>query len=209
MNLRFVVLLALFLQGCAIAPVGTDLTGRTYGSGSFYASGGYSTNLLPDFKAGVGAAKDLDIWVQTDILTLGLGAKYSIINQELGFSMAVAGGIGWSSGTDYYYFAPVFSYKTEKNEPYFAPRFNFVDVDSDYADDFYDDIADNKVGPVILAPIDFPYVQLALGNRFWASERMYIGLEASVFIENQSAYDFKNNFAATAFIGGFMPSSNK
>lgn len=98
------------LSACAFGPLVTHETARTVGKGHHEVLGGYGNSGYV-IKWNAGITDDIDIGLQLESLSLGIRGKYAFINNERGFSVAAAAGIGSSIGGSHYYGDLLASYK--------------------------------------------------------------------------------------------------
>lgn len=80
-----------------MGPLVSHETARTLGHGNKKLLGGFGSGGFV-VKFNYGARDNLDLGVQLENCSLGLRAKYSLLNSSHGWSYVVAGGLGTSVG---------------------------------------------------------------------------------------------------------------
>jgi len=165
----FVLFLA---SACALAPVSSNFTGRSLGSGKVGLDGGavLAGSGLIAGRLTVGVGPNLDFGAQYDTLSAGLFAKYSLINSGTGFSLAGFVGGGKTIGGQYIYAGPAVSLKFGGIEPYFVGRYNWVHYGETKSSGGFD-----------IEEGDYSYLQFTGGAVFWFSRAFGIQAEASYF----------------------------
>lgn len=194
MNSHFRILIcALFLlfTSC-VGPMVSQETARTVGDQNIELSGGYGLMGFA-FKASYGLTKDLDLGLQWEMLSIGIRAKYAIINnREGGFSLATALGTGYSFGGTHYYGDVMASYLTGRWEPYFTGRVTRVKIDAQ-------DFRDEDTGDTMFT-IDrdkFTYGLALVGTRYWFNNNCFMSAEAGATFPISSGYRVDNGFIIT------------
>ncbi len=172
---------ALFLAGCAVAPLSMHTTARTNGKGNSMLSVGSTigvatTSWVPSVRYSIGLTDDFDVGFQYEVVEYGASAKYRLAGHgDEGFAFAALGGTGLSFSSGYYFFAgPVVSYKTGIFEPYFVERFNYVHYSQV-------DVNVGDVGSIHVDPGNYTYFQHTLGFFLWPLDWLGFGAEASAF----------------------------
>jgi hypothetical protein len=166
----------LLLNACAFGPLVTHETARTVGENRHELLGGYG-NVGYMVKWSYGVTKDIDLGFQIESMSIGLRGKYAFINNERGFSLAAAAGVGNSIGGSHYYGDLMTSYKAAWWEPYL--NFRYVRVKTDPIE-----VRDKDNGPLdfTINSLEYSYGQLFFGNRFWMTENWILSVEASSIV---------------------------
>lgn len=174
----------LFLSSCAVAPLSLNETARSTGAGKHAVSASHGSTELA-FKWNYGLTKNFDIGVQLENFSQGVRAKYSLLNQAEGSSLAVAAGSGISMGGHHYYLDAIYSARASWFEPYLAYRFVWINTDKS---EFKNDDTDHVI--LKLDADHFQYGQFFLGTRFHLSKTFFASIEISSL---QSMNDAKMN----------------
>jgi len=167
------VLVLMLASACALAPISSNFTGRSLGSGTVGLDGGAVVAGSGMFAArlAIGLGPNLDFGAQYDTLSAGLFAKYSLINnRDSGFSLAGFAGGGVAVNGYYIYGGPSLSFKAGIFEPYFVGRFNWVHYGENKSSSGFDITAG-----------DFNYLQFTAGSVLWFSRAVGINAEISYF----------------------------
>jgi len=167
------VLALCLASACALAPVSTNFTGRSLGSGKVGLDGGAVAAGSGIFygRLAVGLGPNMDFGAQYDMLSAGLFAKYSIINNRAsGFSLAGFGGAGIAVNGYYVYGGPALSFKAGMIEPYFAARINWVHYGENKSSSGFD-----------ISAGDYSYLQFTAGSVLWFSQAVGLNAEFSYF----------------------------
>ncbi len=144
MRISWIFLMSFLLSGCAIGPLVSHETARTVGKSNHELIGGYGSAGYV-LKWNVGLTENLDFGVHWEFLSIGIRAKYALVNgNNNGLSLAIAGGIGESIGGSHYYGDLMASYLSGKWEPYGTLR--VVHVKNDPVE-----FRDKDTGPWIFA----------------------------------------------------------
>jgi hypothetical protein len=168
------------------------MTAKSLDEGQWSFNGGASFPLegagsfLPDIRLSYGLTNSFDIWIRTDILSYGLGVKYSLefLQDSIGFIPAFYAGIGGGISS-YRYVGIINSFRYYSFEPYLSIRYNYIDVNEDLINETTNEISneiwgDNSNDSTVVENLDFTYMQLNIGSRFWINENFYWGIEGSV-----------------------------
>lgn len=169
------LLLLLALTSCAIGPLALNETARSTGAGHHALSASFGSTDYA-LKWNYGLSQNLDIGVQVENLSQGIRAKYSLLNQSEGSSVAIAGGTGLSMGGNHHYLDAIYSTRANWFEPYLAYRFMWVNSDSK---EFKSSDTDEKI--LRIDRDNYRYGQFFLGTRLNFSENFYGSIELSSF----------------------------
>ncbi len=169
----FLLFASLMFSGCAMGPLVSHETARTLGHGNKEILGGYgSAGYLVKFN--YGASDNLDVGVQLESYSMGLRAKYSLLNSSQGWSYAIAGGLGASVGGTHYYGDLMASYLNKAWEPYGTVRFVHIVTDPM-------EFKDENTGDVdfTVSSTRYNYGQFMLGTRYHFNNRWMASAELS------------------------------
>lgn len=184
----------LVLSGCAFGPLVSSESARTVGAGRKELVAGYG-QLGPVFKFDYGLKSNWDVGFQGELLSVGVRTKYAFVNnQEKGFSLAGALGIGKSIDGSHAYADVMGSYLSGAWEPYLTGRFVHVKTDPSELLDVITHVLDLRV-----ESSEYNYAQTMLGLRYWMSEHWMLTAEASSLVALSGG-----SFKATPFATGTL-----
>ena len=167
------LLFTLATVGC-VGPLVVDETARTVGhrNSEVVLGAGQAGGVL---KYTYGLADSLDFGLQLEAQATGLRLKYAVLNQrEVGFSAALAGGVGYSAGGSHVYGDLMASYLFGTFEPY--ATFRYVRVTTD-PQEFKDHETHQTY--FTLPSAEFQYGQAILGTRLWFNPHWLASVEAA------------------------------
>jgi hypothetical protein len=171
------LLLFLLLSSCAVGPLTHHETARTVGDTHHEISAGLSP-AGHALKWNYGATHNIDFGLQIESFSAGGRVKWAIRNRPLhGLSVALAFGSGLSIGGRHSYLDLTTSYSGLKwGEPYLSARATML-LQSTLVTGSY------STGNIqfTASATTYQYVQYFVGNRFWISDRYYLGIEGSTF----------------------------
>jgi len=186
MNSKLLLLIfVITLSSCSLAPVVSEKTARSLGGGNWETNVGLSPALNLTVGRGFGDNFDLHVSVESQIVSLvDVGAKYAILNNREGLSLAVFGGafsdVANSSG---YYAGPILSYKSGWFELYTLSKYNNVTWKADESTENDDSVFDFK----LTEDQTFNYWQAVVGMNLWFADGFGINVNGKkLFIENSS-----------------------
>lgn len=174
-----VAMIMLITAGQTLAgPLNTSMTARSNQQGHW----GLDTGIIgthhlygavsPYVRGGYGLTENLDVGVEAEAYTFllvplaiaaGPWAKYSLLSQDTGLSVALEAGMGGAAVTfapdevavAYAYAGPVASYKFKYAEPYISVQ---------------------AVG--VTGYVDYSAVKTSVGNTFWINDKVGLGINA-------------------------------
>lgn len=188
-------LFSVFLSGCAVGPLVSHETARTVGSSKHEVIGGYGQAGFV-IKWNYGLTENLDFGLHWESLSVGVRAKYALINNNSGWSLASALGTGSSFGGNHYYGDFIGSYLTGSWEPYGTVRAVLVKNDPL-------EFKDKDTGQVsfTIDKSEYVYGQFILGTRYWFNSNWLFSIEASSLFPISSGFKVEKNVFAGASFG--------
>lgn len=187
--------LLFFLTSCAVGPLVSHETARTVGDNKHEFVGSYGDAGVA-LKWNYGLTKNFDFGIQWESLSMGIRAKYAFLNYSEGFSMAIAGGTGFSAGGDHYYGDLMLSYRSGFWEPYITGRIVHVDTDPQEFD------GDTSWGIQFdIDSMSYEYGQFIIGSRFWFNENFMFSVEGSTFFGFDSGFTSSQNYLFSGALG--------
>ena len=176
LKLFFGLSLSILLGGCAVAPFATDHSGTPLGKGNMGIDTGLSPAPYFQFADGitdkVDVAAGIELQLGYSIYGYGKWSLYQTPKRNRGFSLALigGGGIGLSViNTKFIFAGPIGSYRYDKFEFFFHPRYNFLMYDSFSS-------SDDKTNSFNLDGGSFDYILLALGAQYYFRPGFALGL---------------------------------
>jgi hypothetical protein len=167
MKLSLLLLSAIFLSSCSLAPFSSTYSGRSYGAGKANIElGNVASNYYT--RLGYGVSKNLDVGYTVEFgnfNTSGVLLKYSFLNQPEGLSIAAEYSFGGTDKSEFWYGGGIVSLNMAKTiELYLNARYNRVDIDpADY--ELGDDL-----GGIQFEDYDLAYLYMAFGMNVWFSQ---------------------------------------
>lgn len=190
------LLLAFLLSGCAVGPLVNHETARTLGKANNEVVAGYGSAGYV-LKWNFGLAEKWDIGLHWESLSIGLRAKHSfLLNNETGWSLAVALGTGSSIGGSHYYGDLMASHLSGAWEPY--ATFRAVKVKTDPLE-FKDE--DTGETDFKIDSENFSYGQFMAGTRYWFSPKWLLSLEASTLFAISDSVKIDSGLLISAAFG--------
>lgn len=182
-------------SGCAVGPLMSQETARTVGNGNFELVAGYGQAGYI-VKGNYGLLDDLDLGLHLESLSSGLRAKYAFLNEESGWSLALALGAGYSLGGNHQYGDLSLSYRDGFFEPY--GTFRFVHIKTDPIE-----FKSNNSGELLfnVGTTTYDYGQLFLGTRLWIADSLFFGIEASMLVALSPEISFRSALFGNAAFG--------
>lgn len=181
-------------SGC-VGPLVVHETARSVGrhNSEIVFGAGQTGGVL---KYSFGLTESVDLGFQLETQAIGVRLKYAILNQrENGLSIALAGGLGSSTGGSHVYGDLMTSYLFGTFEPYGAIR--YVQVKTDPQE--FKDRETNQTY-FTLPSTEFQYAQAILGTRIWFNPHWLFSLEAGeLFSVNNVARVHSGVFLNGAF----------
>ena len=171
-------------QGCSLAPIVSEKTARTLGSGNWEINTGISPAYNAWIGRGVTENIDLNLSVESQIGTVfSLGGKFSFIQNLEGLSLSAMGGFFTGTNSTGYYAGPVISYKAGWFELYGLAKYNNVswEATNDTADD--DVLFDFSLSQ----NVDFDYWMAVIGTNFWFSDGFGLNINGKKFLSSDTS----------------------
>lgn len=193
MKLLLLISMLFILNSCAIGPLVQHETARTVGKSSHELIAGYGT-AGHALKWNYGLGKNFDLGIHWESLSIGLRAKYAFMqSQDKGLAIASVLGTGSSLGGDHYYAELIFSYLTNKFEPYFSTR--IVQVTNDPIE-----FRDKNTGELNfdIKESKYKYGQLIAGSRYWINPKLSLSFEASSIFVLQNTFGIDQHLLLSA-----------
>jgi hypothetical protein len=167
-NLKFLLLLiTIFSTACSIAPLHGPYSARTIDKNkSEFVAGSSFKFERPFLRYGTSISENLDVGLLTEWqfgLLLGAWAKFALINQKEGFSLAVDGGVGGAGKSTYYSIGPIASYKYGFWETGLSLKYNYIN----WGDQ---DVSLGDIGSIDVGNSNFNYLYTTFSNAFWFSK---------------------------------------
>ncbi|MDH5377386.1 MAG: hypothetical protein OEX00_03585 [Gammaproteobacteria bacterium] len=175
------ILLVVWMSGCAVAPFNAPHTARSLGEGK----SNINLSVIPrglEYSTGVDEDIDVGVGVEVHLAPMFTGwMKYSMSNNREGGSTALLGGLFYSDGiynstSKGYYFGPILSYRAGSAEWYLATKYNHVywEAGENQVKDENNDLV-FSIDPV---SHDFGYFQVNAGLSYWFSDGFNTDLSA-------------------------------
>ena len=194
----FAVLILVMIESCALAPFSSPKSAQSLGPDKEEIDIGILS--LPYVQYTSGITENLDLGGAIGIqlgYDASIFAKYSIINEPLGSSVAIAGGIGvgyFLIPTRFAYIGPVWSHHWKSFEIVVHPRWNTVQWDETTLEEEQQDVTDpnstNDEEDLILE-LDggqLTYGQFHLGMYFWFTERFALSVSGIGFFGDEGTF---------------------
>lgn len=186
-SLFLLLVMSVFLMGCAVGPLVSHEPARTVGDGHHDLTAGYGVAGYV-LKWNYGVSENFDIGLHWESLSIGLRTKYAFINnQSGGVSLAAALGTGASVGGSHRYADIMVSHLDGRFEPYGTLRLVHVSTDRT-------ELEDEDTGEVLFEvdKDEYQYGQVILGSRIWINERWYGSLELSTLFSMSDELDIED-----------------
>ena len=185
-------LLSFSFVGC-VGPLLNHETGRSLGKGKQSIKLLAGTEGIWGIDWDIGLTEDFDVGIQYEALSLGLDAKYSLINNKTGIALAAMTGIGLTAGGTYYLAALATSYRVKDFEPFASLRFTQVNIDAA-------DVKDTSTGTVFvsLPKTSYNYLQGFLGAKYWFAKAFALSVEAGSFVSSSEVKFDQNAYYSFA-----------
>ncbi|MAW07036.1 MAG: hypothetical protein CME61_02010 [Halobacteriovoraceae bacterium] len=180
--LLFIIIFA--FQGCSLAPIVSEKTARTLGSGNWEINTGLSPAYNAWLGRGITENFDLNIAVESQIGTVfSFGGKFSFLQNPEGLSISAMGGFFTGTNSTGYYAGPIVSYKSGWVELYALAKYNNVswEATSDTADD--DVLFDFSLSQ----SVDFNYWVAVVGANFWFSDGFGLNINGKKFLSSDTS----------------------
>lgn len=178
MNHFLLLISALFLSSCALAPFSASTSARSYGAGKLQVELGNVNNAY-NIKLGFGASDNMDIGYVMEFGSMSSSAiflKYASINNKVGPSLAWEFGYGSSSATSFYYAGSVGSLALSDGLEFFVnPRINVVNTSEE------DVTLNQSIGIIKVKEYSTTYLQVAYGVTIWMSEIYGMSLYSEMY----------------------------
>lgn len=215
---RLIILcfLATLMAGCVMPPLSSSVTGRSNGRGNWSTQAGYSPQLAVLYARqsyGVSDNFDLGLVGETGIANniIGLWGQYSLLNQPVGWSVALNAGVGYGKiegetynadnkkdeedTTSAYYavIGPIMSYKSHYIEPYLALHASYLHTDFssnvklNHDDELNANLSDDEW-----------YFQTALGTNLWFTDNIGLNISGNIWVTQQG--DMSEPFLNAGFV---------
>ena len=172
------------VQGCSLAPIVSEKTARTLGSGNWEINTGLSPAYNAWLGRGITENFDLNLAVESQIGTVfSFGGKFSFLQNPEGLSISAMGGFFTGTNSTGYYAGPIVSHKNGWVELYGLAKYNNVswEATSDTADD--DVLFDFSLSQ----SVDFNYWVAVLGANFWFSDGFGLNINGKKFLSSDTS----------------------
>ena len=185
--MNFIILAGLFIiQSCSLAPIVSEKTARTLGSGNWELNGGASPAYNAWVGRGVSDNLDLNFSVESQIGTVfSLGAKYAFAQGNEGLSFSLMGGAFYGANSTGYYAGPVVSVKNGWFEVYGLAKYNQVSWDGTSETTDEDTIFNFSLDQ----SVDFNYWMGVAGLNFWFSDGFALNVNGKKILGSDTSDD--------------------